>query len=187
MVARPVRKAVRNDTGATRDEQPAFSVKRARLHFTATLFGGRLQLNLQPGFDNAEPRLFDAFADARFLDGRLQVRLGQWRRPFVRSWMTSYKLLEFAMKAYGLSLSTAGYAWSVAEDHPFGSQDLQKVGFGGVERDRARRLAGARLCRRRGLPFGPRRAGRPRSLAIPARCRYQRRCAATKFRLARLP
>jgi hypothetical protein len=103
-----------DDTGDDYDEVARFLVKRARVRVSATLFEKRVFTLFQLGFDQAEPRLFDAYADVRFLDGQLQLRLGQWRRPFLREWITPLTALEMVDRSLLTGLFNASRDVGVA-------------------------------------------------------------------------
>lgn len=93
-----------NDTTGAYADDVAFALRRMRLFLKADLFEGRVAVVLSPGFDQAEPRLYDAFADVRFLDGKLQVRFGQWRRPQLREWTSSLTRLQFVDRSLAWTL-----------------------------------------------------------------------------------
>jgi len=88
-----------DDQGDMYDNTPRFLIRRARVSIPVNLFDKRVYAFVLLGFDEGHPRLFDAFTDVKFLGGQLQLRFGQWRRPFLREWITSATKLEMVERS----------------------------------------------------------------------------------------
>ncbi len=75
------------------DEGPyesAFSIPRARLQLNGHAFTPDLTYEIQTDFGKGElPTLKDGYADYRFVDGWLQLRAGQFKKPLSRQQLTS--------------------------------------------------------------------------------------------------
>ena len=72
-----------------------FMIRRARITFKGHAFTDDLTYKLQVGWDKGEiPALKDAIADYRLVDGVLQVRVGQYKKPFSRQQINSSGKLE---------------------------------------------------------------------------------------------
>ncbi len=73
---------------ATKDSQPQFEVRRARLILQGNLHGKDLTFKLQPDFGRGNVNLRDAHFDVR-IAGTTWLRFGQWKRPFSRQQINS--------------------------------------------------------------------------------------------------
>lgn len=79
---------LRFDVTSLRDEPtPQFSVPLARPLFRAQVLGDRVSFLLQPELAGADVRLLDLHVDLR-IHSALQLRLGQFRTPYSRAYIT---------------------------------------------------------------------------------------------------
>ena len=69
-------------------DKGALFVHRARVGLLGSLLGGDLRTTLVAEFSGKTPRLTFLNVDYTFLPGRLSLRVGQFKRPFSRSFMT---------------------------------------------------------------------------------------------------
>lgn len=81
------------------DDESAFSIPRARLTLAGHAFTEALAYKFQADFGKGFVTLKDFYADYTFVPGWLQLRVGQWKRPFSRQQITSSGRLELVDRA----------------------------------------------------------------------------------------
>ncbi|MCB9641600.1 MAG: hypothetical protein H6728_00785 [Myxococcales bacterium] len=69
-------------------------IRRARLNFHGTAFTKALRYRIQVSFDRGLSGLKDLYLDYTFVEPWLRVRVGQFKRPFSRQFLTSGRRLE---------------------------------------------------------------------------------------------
>ncbi len=75
-------------------DEAQLALKRARLKLTGTAFDDDLGYFFQAEFGSGEVKLMDFFLDYGIVPGKLHVRVGQWRRPFSREFITAVTKLD---------------------------------------------------------------------------------------------
>jgi hypothetical protein len=88
------RLALENPEGAANEYESAFSIPRARLVLSGRAFLEALGYKFQADFGKGFVALKDFYADYALVPGWLQLRVGQWKRPFSRQQLTSSGRLE---------------------------------------------------------------------------------------------
>ena len=76
------------------DDVARFSIPRARLTLAGNAFTKALTYKFQADFGKGAVSLKDFYGDYAFVPGWLQLRVGQWKRPFSRQQITSSGSLE---------------------------------------------------------------------------------------------
>lgn len=89
-------RAVNADKGVPLSEtELAAYIRRGRLTLEGSFFLRQLTYKMQLAFDRGQAKLKDLFLDYNFVDGFLALRVGQFKRPFSRQFLTSGKKQEF--------------------------------------------------------------------------------------------
>ncbi len=83
------------DAGDSRAHRHAFLVPRARLTMKGNAHTKRLSYKFQSDFGKGQVSLKDFFLDYRLGEGEVRVRLGQFKMPFGRQFISSSSKLEF--------------------------------------------------------------------------------------------
>ena len=87
-----------DDNGEGADDKSSFSIPRARLTFKGNAFGKDLTYKFQTDFGKGLVNLKDFFANYKLGDS-VQVRVGQWKRPFSRQQINSSSKLALVDRA----------------------------------------------------------------------------------------
>jgi len=85
------------DSGDGREHQAAFSVSAARIIFKGKAFLPDLAYCFEADFARGSVKLLDFYLDHAFVPKALHLRVGQWKRPFLRQFMNSsgrYEMVE---------------------------------------------------------------------------------------------
>jgi len=95
------------DDGAGADDKQSFSIPRARLTLKGNAYGKDLTYKFQTDFGKGLVNLKDFFANYKFSDS-VQIRVGQWKRPFSRQQINSSSKLSLVDRAITDKLYGAG-------------------------------------------------------------------------------
>ncbi len=82
-----------------REIETALSVPLARLNFKGNVFSKQITFGFQTDFGNGNASLKDYYVDFAFIPKVLQLRVGQWIRPFSRQQITPSSKFEFTGRA----------------------------------------------------------------------------------------
>ena len=102
------------DGPSDRTDVSNFSIPRARLILKGNAFTKSLTYKLQADFGKGGAALKDLYLDYAFIPHVLQLRAGQWKRPFSRQLITSASKLELVDRALTDSAFGAGRDIGVA-------------------------------------------------------------------------
>lgn len=84
-----------DEAGDDRVSRHSFSVPTARLGVRGTVHDKRIYFKSEVGLGQGQVTLQDFFVDYRFGEGEARLRVGQFRKPFSRQFLTSGSRLEF--------------------------------------------------------------------------------------------
>lgn len=82
-----------------REHSYAFSIPRAQIKLGGHAFSESVRYYFQTEFGRGMPMLKDGWIDFGLVDGALHLRVGQFKRPFSRQWLTSATTLELVERA----------------------------------------------------------------------------------------
>jgi hypothetical protein len=85
--------------GDSRAQTSAFSVPRAHLEFVGHLFDAFVRYRVETDFGQGYVYLKDCWADVAFVPDALVLRVGQWKRPFSRQFITSSRDVQLVDRA----------------------------------------------------------------------------------------
>ncbi|MBW2277895.1 MAG: hypothetical protein JRF63_10405 [Deltaproteobacteria bacterium] len=82
-----------------RDHTYAFSIPRAQLKLGGHAFSESVRFFFQTELGRGMPMLKDGWIDFGLVDGALHLKVGQFKRPFSRQWLTSATTQEFVERS----------------------------------------------------------------------------------------
>jgi hypothetical protein len=142
------------DAGEEREHETAFAISTARLTLSGKAFLPDLTYYFETDFGRGFVKLLDFYADYAFAPKLLHLRVGQWKRPFLRQFMNSsgkYEMVErspmngFFGEGYDIGLAlhdnyqkSPAFEWVVGVWNGTGSADKPWfAGSGSVDTDGA--------------------------------------------------
>lgn len=81
------------------DNETAFQVRRGRFKLSGHAWTPKLRYAMQLGLGGGDVALLDYWAEWRFGDSPVRLRVGQWKKPFSRQFMTSSGDLDLVDRA----------------------------------------------------------------------------------------